>query len=134
MESIRLRLLGFVEWVAAAACVLVVLAAVAGVTRQIHIVRPVVPVIAEEARPAIVPAGLRPGAIAVPELILPDGQRLAVGEPAALPLASLGARAQSEPAAFERDGIRLRESRIFRYAGLEFVIVTEGDRIVAIYR
>lgn len=133
MEGTRRRFVALVEWVAAAACVLAVLVAVDGVTRQLRIVRPVVAVIAEEAEAPIVPASMRPGAIAVPEVVLPDGKRLVRGEAAAT-LDILGPHAQSGPSAFERQDGGQRESRVYRYAGLEFVVVIAEDKIVAIYR
>jgi len=135
MEGIRLRLLDLVEWVAAAACVLAVLLAmaVASAGRQFVNVRPVIPVNAASARPAIVPANLRPGAILVPDLVLPDGKRISTGQPASS-LDALGPLADTGPASTERDADGQRDSRSYRYAGMEFVVVTANDRIVAIYR
>jgi hypothetical protein len=133
MDGIRPRLVGFVEWVAAAACVLGALVAGAGLYSEARHVRPVVNVIAEEAQAPIAPANLRPGAISVPELVLPDGKRLVRGESAST-LEALGPRAQSEPTAVERASTGQRESRTYRYAGMEFVVVTADQQIVAIYR
>jgi hypothetical protein len=133
MEGIRLRLLDLVEWVAAAACVLAVLVAALSFSGEFRHVRAVVPVNAAAARTSIVPANLRPGAISVPELVLPDGKRITRGESSST-LAMLGARAQSEPTAIERDASGERESRTFRYAGMEFVVVTARGNIIAIYR
>jgi hypothetical protein len=133
MERIRPRIIGFAEWAAAAACVLAVLILVAGVAREFRIVRPIVAVNAAPARTQIIPADLRPGAISVPELVLPDGKRLAIGDPAAT-LAMLGPLAQSGPVVVERLVTGQRESRTYRYAGMDFVVVTSSDRIVAMYR
>ena len=88
---------------------------------------------AAEGQAPIAPPNLRAGAISVPELVLPDGKRLTRGGPVA-PLSALGPRAQSGPTAIERIGDGQRESRTYRYAGMEFVVVTAGDQIMAIYR
>lgn len=133
MDGIRPRLLGLVEWLAAAGCVFVTVVAVASLSREVRHVRPIVPVKAEAARPPLAPGGLRPGAIAVPELILPDGKILSTGQSAST-LGLLGPRAQSGPTEVERDGSGERQSRTYRYAGMEFVVVTANDEIVAIYR
>ena len=133
MEGIRFRLVGFLEWIVAAACVLAVLMVAATLTRDLRNVQPVVNVKAAEGQAPIAPPNLRAGAISVPELVLPDGKRLTRGGPVA-PLSALGPRAQSGPTAIERIGDGQRESRTYRYAGMEFVVVTAGDQIVAIYR
>jgi hypothetical protein len=133
MEGIRPRLVGLVEWVAAAACVFLVLLVAANLTRELRSVRPIVQVRAAEAHAPIAPANLRAGAISVPELVLPDGKRLIRGGPGSL-LSALGPRAQTGPTAIERVGLIQRESRVYRYAGMEFVVLTANDQIVAIYR
>ena len=133
MESIRFRFVGLMEWAAAAALVLGVLVVIAGLAGEFRNVGPVVRVNAEGGQAPIVPANLHPGAISVPELVLPDGQRLTRGGSAST-LAALGPRAQSGPTAIERTPTGQRESRAYRYAGMEFVVVTTGDQIVAIYR
>ena len=69
----------------------------------------------------------------MPELVLPDGKRLNRGGPASV-LTTLGPRAQTGLTAIERVGAIQRESRTFRYAGMEFVVVTADEQIIAIYR
>ena len=133
MESIRFRFAGLVEWAAAAAVVLGVLVAIAGLAGEFRNVGPVVRVNAEGAQAPIAPANLRPGAISVPELVLPDGKRVTRGGPGSA-LTALGPRAQTGPTAIERTATGQRESRTYRYAGMEFVVVTAGDQILAIYR
>lgn len=133
MEGIRLRLVGLVEWAAAAACVIVALAVAASIARELRSVQPIAPVRAAEAQAPVAPANLHAGAISVTELVLPDGKRLTRGGPAHV-LAALGPRAQTGPTAIERFGDMQRESRTYRYAGMEFVVVTAGDQILAIYR
>jgi hypothetical protein len=134
MEGIRLRLVGLVEWVAAAACVLLVLGVAAMATRELRTARPMMmQVKAAAALAPVAPASLRAGAISVPEIVLPDGKRLTRGGPASV-LAALGPRAQIGLTAIERVGNSQRESRTYRYAGMEFVVVTGDDQIIAIYR
>ena len=87
----------------------------------------------QEAQAPSAPANLHAGAISVPELVLPDGKRLTRGSPANV-LTALGPRAQTGLTAIERLGDGQRESRTFRYAGMEFVVVTADDQILAIYR
>ena len=133
MEGIRLRLVGLVEWAAAAACVLIALVVISTATREFRTVDPMMKVTAAEAQPPAAPANLRAGAISIPELVLPDGKRLTRGGPAST-LAALGPHAQNGPTAIERTGGGHRESRAYRYAGMDFVVVTADDQIIAIYR
>src|SRR6476469_936570 len=79
VEKTRLRLVGLVEWAIAAGAVIGLLAAGAVVYGDFRTVRPVVRVIAGSASHPIVPAGVRPGAVSVPLLVLPDGQTVKVG-------------------------------------------------------
>jgi hypothetical protein len=113
--------------------VLGVLVAIAGLAGEFRNVGPVVRVNAEGSQAPIAPANLRPGAISVPELVLPDGKRVSRGGLVSS-LAVLGPRAQSGPTAIERTTTGQRESRTYRYAGMDFVVVTAGERILAIYR
>ena len=132
MDGIRPRLVGLIEWAAAAVCVLGMLIVGAGAYREVRQVQPIVPVNAEAAHAPVAPANLRPGSTSVPELILPDGKRLVRGSPASA-LTQLGPRAQNGPTAIERTATGQRESRAFRYAGMEFVVVTADDTILAIF-
>ena len=133
IEGTRFRLVGLIEWLVAAGCVLAVLVAGAVLTGEFEHVRPIIPVLAGAATAPVAPANLRPGSILVPELVLPDGKRLQV-HAAASTLAMLGPQAQSSTASWDRLDDTTREARTYRYAGLEFVVVTAHDEIVAIYR
>jgi hypothetical protein len=133
VEKTRFRLAGLVEWVIAAGAVIGLLAAGAAVYGDFRTVRPVVRVIAGSASRPIVPAGIRPGAVYVPLLVLPDGKTVNVDAPAST-LSALGAEALVAPAAFERTDEGPRESRSYRYAGMEFVVVLAEDKIVSIFR
>jgi hypothetical protein len=133
MEGTRFRLVGLLEWAIAAAAVVGLLAVGSVVFDDFRSVRPVVPVIAGAARSAVFPALARPGAVSVPMLVLPDGRTLTVGD-AESTLDFLGPRAQSAPAAFERFDSGQRELRTYRYSGMDFMVVTVADKIVAIFR
>jgi hypothetical protein len=133
VEGTRFQLVGLLEWLIAAAAVVGLLAVGNVVSRDFRSVRPVVPVIAGAARSALFSALARPGAVSVPILVLPDGRTLAVGDPESA-LEFLGARAESAPAAFERLDSGQRELRTYQYAGMDFMVVTVADKIVAIFR
>ncbi len=133
MDGTRLRLFALVEWFLAAACVAGVLAVAGVLSRDVARVRPVVPVIAGPAPSDIVPASLKPGAISVPIVVLPDGKQLQVGEAEAA-LDGLGPYAEDGTPEVEKDQDSNRVTRRYRYAGMDFVAVSSGGRIVAIYR
>lgn len=133
MERTRVRLVEFVEWLVAAACVAAGLMIVAALAGDVHRVTPVVPVIAGAATAPAVPANVLPGSISVPELVLPDGKLLKVGTAAAT-LDGLGPQALAGPMAIDRTDAGERESRAYRYSGMEFFVVTANDTIIAIYR
>jgi len=133
VEGTRFQLVGLLEWVIAAALVVAMLAVGSVVSRDFRSVRPVVPVIAGAARSAVFPALARPGAVAVPMLVLPDGRTIKVGDPESA-LEFLGTRAESAPAAFERFDSGQRELRTYQYSGMDFMVVTVADKIVAIFR
>ena len=133
MDGTRFRLVGLLEWLVAAACVLGALVLGLTMSGEVQHVRPVVPVIAGAADAPVVPANVRPGSTSVPELLFPDGKRLQLHARAST-LSMLGPPAQSGPTSVERlDGV-VRESHHYRYAGVDFDVVTANDEIVAIYR
>lgn len=133
MDGTRLRLHALVEWLLAAACVAGVLGVAGVLSGEMARVRPVVPVIAGPAPADVVPAGLRPGAISVPILVLADGKQLQVGG-AESSLAELGRYAEEGAPEEDRVQDSSRVTRRYRYAGMDFVVVTAGERIAAIYR
>jgi hypothetical protein len=133
MEATRFRLVGLLEWLIAAACALVVLVGGAAMSGEFQRVRPVMPVIAGAVTAPVVPANVPPGAISIPELVLADGKVLTVGMPSSA-LGMLGPLALAGPVTIDRIDSDERESRLCRYAGLEFVVVTVNGGIVAIYR
>jgi hypothetical protein len=133
MERTRVRFVALSEWLVAAACVAGAIAAAGVFAGEFRTVRPIVPVIAGAAPVAVAPPTLHPGAIVLPLLVLPDAKELSVGSPTSV-LDALGPFAQDGPTVTEREGGKVRETRRYRYAGVEFVVVTSGDRIIALYR
>ena len=133
MDRTRVRFVALTEWLVAAACVAAAIAAAGVFAGDLRTVRPIVPVIAGAAPVAVAPPQLHPGAIALPLLALPDSKELSVGSPASV-LDALGPFAQDGPTVTERDAGKVRETRRYRYAGIDFVVVTSGDRIIALYR
>jgi hypothetical protein len=133
VEVTRVRLVGLVEWAIAASAVAGVLGAGAVIYGDLRSVKPVVRAIAGAAARPVIPAGLRSGAVSVPLLVLPDNSTLKVGAPASA-LEVLGAAALAAPVAFERTDEGPRESRSYRYAGMDFVVVVAADKIVSIFR
>ena len=133
MERTRFRLVGLIEWLVAAACVIAALVTAAVVSGEFAHVRPLVRVIAAAAAAPVVPAHVRPGSVSVPELLLPDGKRFQVHDPVSV-LSGLPAQAQDGPTTVEHLTDGAREVRSYRYGGVEFVVVTANDEIVAIYR
>lgn len=132
VEGTRFRLVGLLEWLLAAGCVVGLLAVGAVISGEFRNVRPIVPVLAGAAQPQIIPADIRPGAVSVPLLTMPDGKTLAVGAPAST-LDALGPKASSR-VGFERLDIGQRETRTYRYSGIEFIVVVADDKIVAIFK
>ena len=133
VEVTRFRLVGLVEWAIAAGAVAGLLAVGAVIYGDLRTVKPVVRVIAGAAARPVIPAGIRSGAVSVPLLVLPDNLTLRVGA-AASSLDVLGAAALTAPVAFERTDEGQRESRSYRYAGMDFVVVVAADKIVSIFR
>jgi hypothetical protein len=132
VEGTRFRLVGLVEWLLAAGLVIGLLALGAVASGEFQRVRPVVPVIAGAARAQVVPAGIHSGAVSVPMLVLPDGRTLLVGDPASS-VAILKSQPAS-PVTLEHGATGQQASRTYHIAGMEFVVVTADDRIVAIFR
>jgi hypothetical protein len=132
VEGTRFRLVRLVEWLLAAGVVLGLLAVGAVAAGEFQRVRPVVPVFAGAARPQIVPAGIHPGAVSIPMLVLPDGRTLLVGDPASS-LDVLHSK-PAAPVSLARSDTGQYESRTYHIAGMEFVVVTADDRIAAIFR
>jgi len=80
----------------------------------------------------VVPAGIHSGAVSVPMLVLPDGRTLLVGDPASS--VDVLKSQPASPVTLERGDTGQQASRTYHIAGMEFVVVTADDRIVAIFR
>jgi hypothetical protein len=142
LEKIRFRFTPIVEWAAATAAIVGVVALGAFARREAHSVTPVTPVIAREAPTPLIasPAAIPPGAVSVPILVLNDGRAFRIGEPASEVLARLGRNAQTGAPSVERAPYGERETRTYNHGGIRFQLVFEPfdqgaePRLAAIYR
>ena len=129
MEATRVRVESVLEWVLAAACMLVALAVGSLVVREFRTVSAVTSVIAREAplpAPAApAPAAVPPRAVSVPVLLLPDGNAVRVGETLSEVAARLGRQAEAGAQAVERAPNGERLTRFYEHAGARFVLVFE---------
>jgi hypothetical protein len=131
MEATRVRVESVLEWVLAAACMLVALAVGSLVVREFRTVSAVTSVIAREtprpapAAPAPAPAAVPPRAVSVPVLLLPDGNAVRVGETLSEVAARLGRQAEAGAQAVERAPNGERLTRFYEHAGARFVLVFE---------
>jgi hypothetical protein len=139
MEATRVRFGSFLEWALAAAFLAAALAAGSVAYREFRTVRPVMPVIAGEARVHDSPAGIPPRAVSVPMLLLDDGREVRVGDRASEVADRLGAAVKVLSESLERDAVRERITRLYEAVGLQFVVVYERverdatPRVAAIY-
>ena len=142
MDAIRARFGSVLEWLVAAAFIVVVLAIGAVVWRELRTVSATLPVIAHEAQADAAPAppaGVPPRAVSVPVLLLPGGQSVRVGESVAAIAARLGRQAEIGSQTVERGRFGERLTRFYEHLGTRFVLVFEpfedrGEpKVAAIY-
>ena len=141
MATTRVRVESVLEWVLAAAFILVALAVGSLVVREFRTVSAVTSIIAREA-PALAaaaPAAVPPRAVSVPVLLLPDGNAVRVGETLSDVAARLGRQAEAGAQAVERAPHGERLTRFYEHAGSRFVLVFEPfergaePKVAAIY-
>ncbi|OFW14325.1 MAG: hypothetical protein A3H29_06165 [Acidobacteria bacterium RIFCSPLOWO2_02_FULL_67_21] len=140
MEVTRVRFQPVVEWAAAAACVMALLAVGSLVVREFRTLSAATPLAAREALPAIsVPAAVPSRAVSVPMLLLADGKEIRVGDSLSAVVTHLGREAEAGPETVDRSVHGDRMTRFYRYAGTQFVLVFEPfaagaeARVAAIY-
>ena len=125
MDATRRRLGSLVEWVLAACCVAAGSAMLLVAASEFRSVRPVVPVIAEEAAPDLSNPGIPAAAVSVPILLLHNQQVVRVGatlDDVTRRLAS--SRLVSE--SLDETAGRPRITRSYNDAGRQFVVVFEA--------
>ena len=141
MATTRVRVESVLEWVLAAAFILVALAVGSLVVREFRTVSAVTSIIAREAPApvAAAPAAVPPRAVSVPVLLLPDGNAVRVGETLSDVAARLGRQAEAGAQAVERAPNGERLTRFYEHAGSRFVLVFEPfernaePKVAAIY-
>ncbi len=142
MEAPRSRFGPFLEWLIAAGVIALVVAGVyqiGHIGRQVHDMRAITPVIAEERPPAEPPAGIPPRTVSVPILVLLDGTVLRVGDRLSEVASRVGLAAQLGPDVIERATRGERFTRFYESVGSRFALVLEKldadsePRVAAIY-
>jgi hypothetical protein len=139
MKTTRLPFESFIEWAVAAAFIVALLAAGSAAVGEFRTVNAVTPVIAREALPDPVPAGVPSRAVSVPLLLLTDGTAIRVGDSLSAIALRLGRQAEVGTQSVERAPNGERLARFYEHAGTRFVLVFEPSqrdaepRIAAIY-
>lgn len=136
---VRARMSSLLEWVAAAACIVGVLAVGSVLVRDLRTVSAVTPVIAHEEAVPDPPAAIPTRSVSVPVLLLSDGSQLRVGDAAAELATRLGSLAEVAAPAIDRTPAGQRVTRFYTQNGQRFAVVVEplaGDgeaRVAGIY-
>jgi hypothetical protein len=136
---VRARMSSLLEWVAAAACIIGVLAIGSVLVRDLRTVSAVTPVIAHEEAVPDPPAAIPTRSVSVPVLLLSDGSQLHVGDAAAELETRLGSLPEVAPPAIDRTPVGQRVTRFYAQNGQRFAVVVEplaGDgeaRVAGIY-
>lgn len=125
MDATRRRFGSLVEWLVAAACAAGAAALVSTAIQEFRAVRAVVPVIAEEARESLPVAGLPPGVVRVPLLLLGNNRRVSVGQPLAVVAEHLGAAAHLVSESLEETSAGRRITRFYNDVGVQFILVSD---------
>src|SRR5687767_4182858 len=125
MGATRVRFGSILEWLLAAAFVAGVAALISVSFGEIQNVRAVIPVIAGEAPVNDMPAGVPPGSVSVPLLLLGNGRDVRLGDRASEVAARLGDVPQVISESLERSDVRERVTRFYNYLGTQFVLVFE---------
>lgn len=139
MVVTRARLSSLLEWIAAAAVIIGLIALGSMLVRDLRTVSAVTPVIAHEEVIADPPAAVPARSVSVPVLLLPDGAQLHVGDTAAELTNRLGPQTEVAPRAIDRTTGGDRETRFYAHGGQHFAVVLQaltGDgqvRVSAIY-
>ena len=139
MVASRARVLSLLEWIAASAAIIAVIAVGSVLVRDLRTVSAVTPVIAHEDAVADPPAAVPTRSVSVPVLLLSDGSQLHVGDTVAEVTNRLGRDAEAAPRAIDRTSSGDRETRFYAQGGQRFAVVLQalaGDgqvRVSAIY-
>jgi hypothetical protein len=140
MEATRARFGSAIEWVVAAAFIVVVLIVGSIIVREMRTVSATVPVSAREPQSAsVAPAGVPPRAVSVPVLLLPGKKEVRVGDSVPAVARRLGRDAEVGKQTVEPSRFGERLTRFYEHGGTRFVLVFEpfeakGEpKVAAIY-
>jgi hypothetical protein len=139
MEATRARFGSALEWLAAFAGIVAVLAMGSVLVRDLRTVAAVTPVIAHEEVLPDPPASVPARSVSVPVLLLSDGSEIHVGDTAAELSSRIGPAAEVAPASIDRTPAGDRVTRFYAQSGQRFAVVLQpldGDgqvRVAAIY-
>ena len=139
MDATRASITSLLEWLAAAAGIIAVLAIGSVLVRDLRTVSAVTPVIAHEDAIADPPSAVPSRSVSVPVLLLADGAELHVGDTAEALAKRLGPNAEAAPPTIDRTPAGERVTRFYAQNGQRFAVVLQplgGDgqvRIAAIY-
>ncbi len=122
MDATRRRFGSLVEWLVAAACTAGAALLVSVAVQEVRTVRTIVPVIAEEALESPI-AGIPPGVVRVPLLLLGNGRRVSLGQPLRHVAEHLGAAAQLVSESLEETSAGRRMTRFYSDVGVQFILV-----------
>jgi len=140
MEATRARVSSLLEWLAAGACIIGLVAAGSVLVRDLRTVAGATPVIAHEEEsvpepPAVIPSR----SVSVPVLLLSDGAELHVGDTAEELAQRLRHGSEVAPRSIDRVAAGERVTRFYAEGGQRFAIVLQpladdGQvRVAAIY-
>ena len=139
MVASRARVSSLLEWIAASAAIIGLIALGSMLVRNLRTVSAVTPVIAHEEAIPDPPAAVPARSVSIPVLLLSDGGQLRVGDTVAELTQRLGADAEVAPRAVDRTSSGDRETRFYAQGGQRFAVVLQalgGDgqvRVSAIY-
>src|SRR5438552_3091016 len=126
MDAIRIR--GAIEWLLAAALIVLAFSSRSVIVRKFHTVTDVTPVIAHESTPRLTHDGVPARAVSVPLLVLANGVEVRVGDDAALVGERLGRHAEVGTEAIEGTPLGDRLKRFYQQGDTRFVIVFEASQ------
>ena len=139
MDAARASVTSLLEWLAAAAAIVAVLAMGSVLVRDLRTVSAVMPVIAHEEVIPDPPSTVPARSVAVPVLLLADGAELRVGDTADALAARLRRDAEVAPPTIDRTPAGDRVTRFYAQNGQRFAVVLQpfaddGQvRVAAIY-
>ena len=139
MDAARASVMSLLEWLAAAAAIVAVLAMGSVLVRDLRTVSAVMPVIAHEEVIPDPPSTVPARSVAVPVLLLADGAELRVGDTADVLAARLRRDAEVAPPTIDRTPAGDRITRFYAQNGQRFAVVLQpladdGQvRVAAIY-